>query len=180
MEGSSKLSALRTFLSKYNFMVHQKISIAFDEYDSVDQLSEEDAALLIEAQKAIAIAYAPYSKFRVGAAALLQNGKTLLGSNQENASYPVGMCAERVLLSTTSSLFPGIPIKAIAISYRNELGESIKPISPCGICRQTLVEYESMLKYPIRLILAGMEGKIVVLPNAGTLLPFGFSGKDLQ
>lgn len=161
-------------------MAHQKISIEFDEYDSVEQLPKEDAGLLFEAQKAINIAYAPYSRFRVGAAALLLNGKILLGSNQENASYPVGLCAERVLLSTASSLFPGIPITTIAVSYRNELGESRKPVSPCGICRQTLVEYESILKYPIRLILAGMEGKIFVLPNAKVLLPFGFSGEDLK
>lgn len=161
-------------------MVQQKISIEFEEYGDVDQLSKEDAALLIEAQKAIDIAYAPYSKFRVGAAALLQNGKILLGSNQENASYPVGICAERVLLSTASSVYPGVPIITIAISYKNELGASKKPISPCGICRQTLVEYESILKYPIRLILSGMEGKILILPNAETLLPFLFSGKDLS
>jgi len=161
-------------------MNHQKISIEFDVYDSIEQLSAEDAALLLEAQKATGISYAPYSHFRVGAAALLTNDKTILGSNQENASYPVGICAERVLLSAASSVYPGVPIKTIAISYLNEQGKSDRPISPCGICRQTMVEYETILKHPIRLVLGGMEGKIFVIPRAASLLPFGFSGEDMR
>ena len=161
-------------------MNHQKISIEFDVYDSIEQLSAEDAALLREAQKATGISYAPYSHFRVGAAALLVNDKTILGSNQENASYPVGICAERVLLSAASSVYPGVPVKTIAISYLNEQGKSDRPISPCGICRQSMVEYETILKHPIRLVLGGMEGKIFVIPQAASLLPFGFSGEDMK
>jgi len=161
-------------------MDHQKISIEFDVYDSLEQLSAEDAALLREAQKATGISYSPYSHFRVGAAALLSNEKIVLGSNQENASYPVGICAERVLLSAASSVYPGVPIKTIAISYLNEQGKSDRPISPCGICRQSLVEYETIFKHPIRLILGGMEGKIFVIPQASSLLPFGFSGEDMR
>ncbi|MDB5211516.1 MAG: CMP/dCMP deaminase zinc-binding protein [Sediminibacterium sp.] len=161
-------------------MTHQKINIEFEEYDSIDQLTNEDASLLREAIKATDIAYAPYSHFHVGATALLANGKTISGSNQENASYPVGLCAERVLLSAASSVYPGVPITTMAISYRPENGKSNRPISPCGVCRQTLVEYETLLKHPIRLILGGIEGKIWIIPQAGSLLPFGFSGEDLK
>ncbi len=161
-------------------MDHQKISIEFDVYESIEQLTKEDAALLREAIKATDIAYAPYSHFLVGAAAMLENGKTIAGSNQENASYPVGLCAERVLLSAASSVYPGVPITTMAISYRTEQGKSNRPISPCGVCRQTLVEYETHLKHPIRLILGGMEGKIWIIPQAGSLLPFGFSSDDMK
>jgi len=161
-------------------MDHQKISIGFDVYESIGQLTKEDADLLREAIKATDIAYAPYSHFHVGAAAMLVNGKTIVGSNQENASYPVGLCAERVLLSAASSVYPGVPITTMAISYRPEHGKSNRPISPCGVCRQTLVEYETLLKQPIRLILGGIEGKIWIIPQAGSLLPFGFSGEDMR
>jgi len=161
--------------------MHQhKYSFEFEAYDSIDELSKEDAALLREAQQATNIAYAPYSNFHVGAMAMLANGKTVAGSNQENASYPVGLCAERVLLSAASSLYPGVPIQTIAISYNGANVNSNRPISPCGICRQTLVEYETRFKQPIRLILAGMEGKIFIIPKASLLLPFGFSGEDMK
>jgi cytidine deaminase len=111
---------------------------------------------------------------------MLANGETVLGSNQENASYPVGICAERVLLSAASSIYPKVPILTMAISYRNAAGKSNKPIPPCGICRQTLVEYESLLKQPIRIILGGMHGKIYIINGAQSLLPFSFSGEDMK
>ena len=144
-------------------MDHQQFSFEFEVYDSIDQLSKEDALLLSEAKKVTKNAYAPYSHFQVGALASLTNGKTVAGSNQENASYPVGLCAERVLLSAASSLYPGVPIETIAISYHNDNGNSNRPISPCGICRQSLAEYESRFQHPIRLILGGLEGKITCL-----------------
>jgi cytidine deaminase len=158
----------------------QKIGFEFEVYDSIDELTLEDAQLFEKAQNNTNIAYAPYSQFQVGAMALLSNGKTVAGTNQENASYPVGLCAERVLLSAASSLYPGIAIETIAISYHNDKGKSIRPITPCGICRQSLVEYETRLKHPIRLILGGMEGKIFIIPKAEMLLPLGFSGEDMK
>ena len=161
-------------------MDHQQFSFEFEVYDSIDQLSKEDALLLSEAKKVTQIAYAPYSHFQVGALASLTNGKTVAGSNQENASYPVGLCAERVLLSAASSLYPGVPIETIAISYHNDNGNSNRPISPCGICRQSLAEYESRFQHPIRLILGGLEGKIYIIPKASMLLPLSFSGEDMQ
>jgi len=168
------------FVYKQNQMEQKNISIGFEVYESLAQLNESDASLLKAAYGATDIAYAPYSNFKVGAAALLSNGEKLVGSNQENASYPVGLCAERVLLSTASSVYPGVAIETMAISYRNQSGASNKPISPCGICRQTLVEYETLLNHPIRLILGGMEGKVYVLSSAELLLPLRFSGKDLK
>jgi cytidine deaminase len=161
-------------------MEKKQYGFEFESYDSIDQLGAADAALLRSAQKVTENAYAPYSQFHVGATAMLANGQTISGTNQENASYPVGLCAERVLLSAASAVYPNIPINTIAISYQGENVTSDRPISPCGICRQTLVEYETRFANPIRLILAGQSGKIYVIPKASLLLPFGFSGEDLN
>ena len=150
-------------------------SFSFDIFDSAEELNKEDILLLNEARKATALAYAPYSQFRVSAVARLINGKIITGTNQENASYPVGICAERVLLSVASSLYPTTAIDTIAVTYFNENGKSDQPISPCGICRQSLHEYEQRLKHPIRLILSGSEGKVYVINKASFLLPMAFS-----
>ena len=112
--------------------------------------------------------------------ARLENGEIVTGSNQENASFPVGLCAERVLLAAASSIYPKVPIETIAISYHNDNGKSDHPISPCGICRQSLLEYESRVNHPIRLILGGMEGKVYVIDNAAMLLPLSFTSEDLK
>lgn len=143
-------------------------------------MNEEDAWLLNEAREVTQHAYAPYSHFKVGAIARLANGEIVAGSNQENASFPVGLCAERVLLASAASLFPNVPIETIAISYFNETGESKHPISPCGICRQSLLEYENRVNHPIRVIMGGMEGEIFVIENAGKLLPLSFSASDMN
>lgn len=161
-------------------MDHQKYSFDFEVYQSIDELNPADAQLLRDAQNVTKTAYAPYSNFYVGAIALLANGKTIAGSNQENASYPVGLCAERVLLSAASSVYPGIAIETIAISYNSDTVKSDRPISPCGVCRQTLVEYENRFNHPIRLILGGLKGKIFIIPKASMLLPFGFSSEDMK
>lgn len=153
--------------------------IDFEQYDSIDELNSEDSALLKAARVATADAYAPYSNFRVGAAAWLENGLTITGTNQENASYPVGICAERVLLSAVASQHKNIAIKSIAVSYNNINGDSGTPIAPCGMCRQSLVEFESRIQQPIRLILGGLEGKVLVLPEASGLLPLAFNKEQL-
>lgn len=143
-------------------------------YDSINELNKEDAYLLEEARKVTEFAYAPYSGYRVGAFARLCNGKVVSGTNQENVSYPAGICAERTLLSTASSLFPGVGIETIAISYNNTKAKSNTPISPCGICRQSFVEFQGSTHNPIRLVLSGMEGKVHVIENAADLLPLAF------
>jgi cytidine deaminase len=161
-------------------MNQEKYNFSFEVYNSIDELPEQDALLVREARNITANAYAPYSNFHVGAIAQLSNGKLVTGTNQENAAYPVGICAERVLLSTASSLFPNVAVDTIAISYDNKNGESNHPISPCGICRQTLLEYEERVKQPIRLILSGLEGKIYIIQKASQLLPLSFGGEDLK
>lgn len=159
-------------LEEYNF--------SFEVYNSSEDLSKDDAKLVAEARNITANAYAPYSHFNVGAIAKLANGQTITGTNQENAAYPVGICAERVLLSAAATLFPNIAIDTLAISYDNKNGKSNHPISPCGICRQTLLEYEERVKQPIRLILSGLEGKIYIIKKASQLLPLSFGGDDLK
>jgi len=147
-------------------MKKEEYSFSFEVYNSIDDLLPGDARLVSEARNVTANAYAPYSHFNVGAVAKLANGQTVIGTNQENAAYPVGICAERVLLSSAATLFPNIAIDTLAISYNNKNGKSNHPISPCGICRQTLLEYEERVKQPIRLILSGLEGKIYIIKKA--------------
>ena len=143
-------------------------------------LGVDDALLLEAAKKATGDAYAPYSKFRVGAAIRLSNGNILSGSNQENASFPAGICAERVVLSAASASFPGVAVTDMAVTYAYESGSGDRPISPCGICRQTLAEYEQRSGTAIRLILGGQSGEIFVIPKATDLLPFAFSSQELK
>jgi cytidine deaminase len=160
-------------------MNKETYQFTYEAYNSINDLSEQDAALLKAAREATKRAYAPYSHFHVGAVAKLENGQTVVGSNQENASFPVGLCAERVLLSAITALHPEVSIDTIAISYNSEHIASDHPVAPCGICRQSLQEMEGRLHHPIRLILGGMEGKVVVIPTASSLLPFAFSGDEL-
>ena len=154
----------------------------FEVYDSITDLPETDAKLLAKARKTAETAYAPYSQFFVGAAAILKNGKTVTGTNQENASYPVGVCAERSLLFSASALFPEVAVETMAISYHNHNtnANSNRPISPCGMCRQSLLEYEGRWKSPIRLILSGIEGKVFIISTASYLLPLSFTSGDLK
>lgn len=161
-------------------MNKQQYTFTFDLYESSEQLDEQNSWLLNEARSVTQFAYAPYSNFNVGAAARLVNGEIVTGTNQENAAYPAGLCAERVLLSTASSLYPGIGIETIAISYNNLKGKSDEPASPCGICRQTLTEFQQRTGHPIKVILSGMEGKVQVIENAEQLLPFCFGSNDLK
>ena len=154
-------------------------SFSYTVYDSVNELPKEDAQLLNDAREMTQHAYAPYSNFHVGAIAKLSNGKTVVGTNQENASFPVGLCAERVLLSSIASQFPKVPIETIAISYKSDSVKSDHPVAPCGLCRQSLIEFEERLKSPIRLILAGMEGKVIVIDSSKHLLPLAFTSEEL-
>lgn len=144
------------------------------------QLSQADQELLSQASHAATQAYAPYSNFFVGAAARLFSGKILTGSNQENASYPVGSCAERVLLGSIASLFPNSPIDTMAITYHTQNRKSDIPVSPCGMCRQALVEYENRVGKPIRLLLAGEIGEVLIIETSRMLLPLAFESSHLK
>lgn len=161
-------------------MKENKFEFNYKVYDNISELPEESQWLLKEAREVTANAYAPYSNFQVGAVAKLANGEIVAGSNQENASFPVGLCAERVLLASVSSLFPRIPIETVAISYKSEHQKSDHPISPCGICRQSLQEFESRVNHPVQLILGGMEGPVYVIDSASRLLPLAFTSEELR
>ncbi|MEN9697953.1 MAG: hypothetical protein RLZ56_1374 [Bacteroidota bacterium] len=160
--------------------MHQKFEFEYELLDHQDQLSELDQALLEAAKAATKTAFAPYSKFNVGAAARLSNGQIVIGSNQESTSFPVGVCAERTLLNSVGSQFSDLSIQTMAISYQPEGKDSNEPISPCGMCRQSLLDYENRFGAPIKIILAGMNGKVMVIASAANLLPFGFDGSILK
>jgi len=159
-------------------MKQEKFQFTFEVFESIDELNADDQQLLTEARNTTSKAYAPYSNFRVGAAAKLENGKIVTGTNQENASYPVGICAERVLLSAVSSLYPDVPVETMAVSYQSNKIKSDHPISPCGMCRQALLEFEGRTDKMIRLILAGIVGKIYIIKSASQLLPLAFSSEE--
>ena len=161
-------------------MKEKKFEFNYTVYDSIEELPDDQRWLLNEAREVTEQAYAPYSKFQVGAVAKMANGEIIAGSNQENASFPVGLCAERVLLASISSVFPKIPIETIAISYKSEHQQSDHPISPCGICRQSLQEFESRVNHPVQLILGGMTGPVYVIDSASRLLPLAFTSEELR
>ena len=146
----------------------------YEVYSSEAQLTEQDRLLLQKAREATEQAYAPYSQFLVGAAALLDNNELVTGSNQENASFPAGICAERVLLASATQLFPNVPVKAMAVTYKNLKGSSDTPVTPCGICRQVMTEYELRMNTPMRLLLSGVSGSIFIIPSISLLLPLAF------
>ncbi len=157
-----------------------EFTFTYQVLDSERELVQNDYELVLLARNAATIAYAPYSGFFVGAAALLSNLQIITGSNQENASYPSGICAERSLLATAAQLYPNISILTMAVTYINSRGKSDTPASPCGFCRQVLVEFENRVRYPIRLILCGSSGQVIIVPKSSLLLPLGFSHDNLM
>jgi len=160
--------------------MQKKYAFDYELLDHAGLLSDSDQALLNAAIKATETAYAPYSNFKVGAAALLSTGQIVIGSNQESASFPVGICAERTLLNSVGSQYPEATILTMAISYDPLNKPSEAPISPCGMCRQSLLDYENRYHAPIKIVLAGQSGQVMVIPTASCLLPFGFDGSILK
>lgn len=160
-------------------MQEKEIRFSVQIYKSADELSTEDAALVAKAKAALQSAYAPYSNFKVGAAVLLANGEVVTGSNQENASFPVGICAEGTALSTASSIHPNIAIEAIAVTAKSGKQVLKQPVSPCGICRQRLLEYETRYNHNIKVIMIGEEGEVYKVATVKDLLPLYFSNSDL-
>ena len=161
-------------------MTKLELPFSVEVYSSSKELNSIDLILLERARSITKSAYAPYSNFNVGAAAQLIDGTIVTATNQENASYPVGICAERVLLSAVASQFANAGIVTMAISYDNLKGESKRPISPCGVCRQTLAEYEERTHQFIRIILSGLEGEVYIIEKAGHLLPLSFNASDMK
>ena len=144
------------------------------------ELSNADLALLKSAEEASKNAYAPYSQFFVGAALRLDNGTIVLGTNQENVAYPSGLCAERVALFSASTNYPNEPVETMAITVNTEKTILTEPLSPCGNCRQVIMEYQNKQKKPIRLILGGQGDIVWVFKDSSALLPFGFEAEYLK
>jgi cytidine deaminase len=154
-------------------MTSKEIKIAYTEYASLDELEPKDKELAQAAIDATAQAYAPYSKFNVGAAVLFEDGVIVKGSNQENAAYPSGLCAERTALFYASASRPDKPMTAIAIaaSQNGELLET--PVTPCGACRQVMAQYQLKSGLPMMVLLIGAHS-ILKLERIDDLLPFIF------
>ena len=159
---------------------NKTIQIQFESYSNETELNQLDFNLLAEAKIAVQNAYAPYSNFHVGAAVLLEDGTIIQGNNQENAAYPSGLCAERVAMYYAGATYPNTKIKAIAITCKSESETIDKPISPCGSCRQAMAEYETRHQQPIKVIMSGEVGEILISNSIQNLLPLMFSKDDLK
>jgi len=159
-------------------MKHKTIEISYSEYSSISELSEGDVELIKKARDAAKNAWAPYSGFHVGSALLLDNGKVVTGNNQENAAYPSGICAERVALFAANANYPRDRVVTIAISAYNKKGLVAQPVSPCGSCRQAILESEERYGIPFRLILDGAKS-IIIVAGIKNLLPLSFNKDSL-
>jgi len=157
-----------------------KFEYIVTEYDSLEELNNDDQLLLNYAKQALELAYAPYSNYYVGAALKLENGQIFKGNNQENAAYPSGLCAERVAAFSASSQYPDTPIHSIAISAKAKDFVVDLPVTPCGSCRQVFAELQKRHKNSIRFILSGEIGKIYIIEGIENLLPLMFEAENLK
>lgn len=155
------------------------ISFSYKEFEKPEDLNPDDKELVSSARKAALNAYAPYSKFRVGAAVRLESGIIVRGTNVENAAFPSGICAERNALSNSISNYPNDKPVAIAIAAMSEDGLTDDPVPPCGNCRQVIAEEESRTGNQIRIILSG-KNKTLVIESISILLPLQFNKKNLK
>lgn len=138
------------------------------------EMDASEKSLVSAAREMTSNSYAPYSKFHVGAAILLSNGAVVKGANQENAAFPSGICAERTACYAAGATYPGVGFEAIAIAARGTDGEEVsEPCSPCGACRQALLEYETLSGHDVKVIMVGRE-QSYILPSVKSLLPFAF------
>jgi cytidine deaminase len=160
-------------------MTTKNISVSWTEFNSIDELEQSDKELVVAARKAAQNAYAPYSKFRVGAAVRLETGIIISGANVENAAFPSGICAERNALTFSASNYPSVKPVAIAVAALTEDGLTRDPVPPCGNCRQVIVEEEFRNKKNIRVILSG-ESRIQIIERGGDLLPLQFNRNNLK
>ncbi|MFV8224992.1 cytidine deaminase [Christiangramia aquimixticola] len=155
------------------------ITSQLEVFDSVEEVSEEIQSLMQQAVEVRDNAYAPYSNFKVGAAILLDNEEIVVGSNQENASYPSGLCAERTAIFSAGAIYPDSKIRKIAISAKSMKHIVDSPVPPCGACRQALVEYEIKQSEPIELYFMGEKGKVIRSKSVSEILPLVFDSTCL-
>ena len=155
------------------------ITSRLEVYDSIDEVPQDVQDLMKKAIEVRDAAYAPYSNFKVGAAIYLENDETVVGSNQENASYPSGLCAERTAVYYAGAKFPDTRILKIAISAKSMRHKVVAPVPPCGACRQALVEYEVKQDEPIELYFMGETGKVIKADSVKDLLPLVFDSNCL-
>lgn len=144
-----------------------------------EEMDDEDKHLIEAAKEASGNSYSPYSKFAVGAAVKLANGKVLSGCNQENAAYPSGLCAERTTLFYANANYPNTPVNVLAIAAHTENGFSEEPVPPCGACRQVILETEKRFNQPIRILLYGSK-RVYDIKGIGELLPLSFDKTNMN
>lgn len=160
-------------------MKKRSIGFELNIYQDREELDPEDQEVLAASERAIFGAYAPYSEYRVGAALRLEDGTIVIGSNQENASFPSGLCAERVAVFQAGARYPGQTIELIAITVHSSGDHPAEPAAPCGNCRQAIFEYEQRQKAPVRYLLQGQTGVVYECPSTAAILPLGFEGSHL-
>jgi cytidine deaminase len=156
-----------------------KIETTIEVFNSMSDLPSEVQSLMLQAIETRKNAYAPYSKFRVGAAILLENGKVVMGSNQENAAYPSGLCAERVAIFQAGAIYPNVKMLTLAITAASDTNPTVSPIPPCGGCRQAIAEYEFKQETPIEIYFMGEKGEIYKSNSITNLLPLSFDKTSL-
>ncbi len=160
-------------------MREKRLQTVVQVFDNLEEVSKSDRELLMKAGESLQTAYAPYSGFRVGAAVRLRNGQVITGGNQENAAYPMCLCAERVALATAAAQYPEVPVLSIAITVRSERHVVDSPASPCGACRQVICETEDRYQHPISILLRGEAGPVYKISTGRDLLPLAFTGATL-
>lgn len=154
--------------------MHKEIKIHFELFKSIDELNQCEQDLFEKAESAMLNAYAPYSKFKVGAACLLTNGEVVLGNNQENIAYPSGLCAERVAIFSANANFPKENIEKIVIVAQGDLVDQSSLLSPCGSCRQVMSEVKLKQKSDFDILLRNFDGSIMKFRRVEDILPFSF------
>lgn len=155
----------------------KEFKFTFDHFSTVDEISQEQQLVLTQAEIAKESAYVPYSSYSVGAALLLEDGSIIKGCNQENKSYPVGICAERSALFSYGNAMHPSPIKMIGIVGKGDLINEDEIFSPCGACRQAMAEYSDRQDTPFQIVIKNNDGSVNVFSGIQQLLPFIFGKK---
>jgi cytidine deaminase len=154
--------------------MEKELHISYQEFTSWEELPKQDQDLVEKAYQICKIAYAPYSKFKVGACVLLTNGEVVLGNNQENVAFPSGMCAERVALFSAGANFPDSKIKVLVVVSQGDFLPPSEMLSPCGGCRQVMMECETRQNQAYRVVLVSKNKRTLIFNTVYDLLPFAF------